>query len=439
MRWAILLAALALLAGVAHAAVWDLGIARSSAAKVPVGILGVVSAEGQNGLDEEVAEADRVLMADLRRSGVFRARDLDLHVAQAPDKILSPMRIRDIGVRETVDVLLWVEVGKERGRTVLTGHVYDGARGNRVDGRRYVGDDSQLRAMVHRFVGELIHRYTGEYGITHSRIAFVSDITGKKEIHVMDHDGYAPHRITADRNISLMPALSPDGSKVLYVSQKSGRWRLYEVDIYSSNRTAAPVVGGTVVSPAWEPGGDGYALAANVDGNQEIFHVRGDGKVLRLTRNPADDVSPAYSADGKRIAFTSNRGGSPQIYVMSASGGRARRLSFGGPYNSEPTWSPTGLFVAFTCQQGAHFKICLVDADGGEAHPITSGPWDDETPSFSPDGRHIAFASNRGGRKDIYMMDPDGRNVERLTYNGANNMAPSWADTDTRRRSGGRR
>jgi TolB protein len=432
MRVLLVVAALVLSAGVAGAAVWDLGVSRTSAAKVPVGILGVVEAERQAGLDESVAEARRVLMADLRRSGVFRARDLDLHVAQEPDKILSPMRIRDIGVRETVDVLLWVQVARERGRTVLTGHVYDGARGNRVDGRRYVGGPEQLRAMVHRFVGELIHRYTGEYGITHSRIAFVSDITGKKEIHVMDHDGYGPRRVTADRSISLMPALSPDGTKVLYVSEKSGTWRLYEVELASGRRTAARAIGGTVVSPSWQPNGDGYVVAANVDGNQEIFHVRGDGRAKRLTRNPADDVSPVYSPDGKRIAFTSSRGGSPQIYAMSARGGRAKRISFGGPYNSEPSWSPTGLFIAFTCQQGSHFKICLADADGGTAHPITTGPWDDEGPSFSPDGRHIAFASNRGGRKDIFMMDPDGRNVERLTYNGANNMAPSWADTDRR-------
>lgn len=432
MRVLMVVAALALSVGVAGAAVWDLGVSRTSAAKVPVGILGVVEAEHQGGMDEAVAEARRVLMADLRHSGVFRARDLELHVAQPPDKILSAMRIRDIGVRETVDVLLWVQVGKERGRTVLTGHVYDGARGNRVDGRRYVGDPDQLRRMVHRFVGELIHRYTGEYGITHSRIAFVSDLTGKKEVHVMDHDGYAPHRVTADRSISLMPALSPDASKLLYVSEKSGNWRLYEVDLASGRRTAARSIGGTVVSPSWEPGGDGYAVAVNVDGNQEIFHVRKDGRARRLTRNPADDVSPTYSPDGKRIAFTSNRGGSPQIYAMDARGGRAKRISFGGPYNSEPSWSPTGLFIAFTCQQGSHFKICLAEADGGRAHPITTGPWDDESPVFSPDGRHIAFASNRGGRKDVYMMDPDGRNVERLTYNGANNMAPSWADTGER-------
>jgi TolB protein len=425
-------AALVLMAGVARAAVWDLGVTRTSAAKVPVGILGVVEAEGQSGLDDPVEEARRVLMADLRRSGVFRARDLELHVAQEPDKVLSPMRIRDIGVRETVDVLLWLQVGKERGRTVLTGHVYDGSRGTRVDGRRYVGDDDQLRRMVHRFVGELIHRYTGEYGITHSRIAFVSDITGKKEINVMDYDGYAPVRVTSDRSISLMPALSPDGKRVLYVSQKSGQWRLYEVDLATGDRTAAPLIGSTVVSPSWEPGGDGYAVAANVNGNQELFHVRKSGHVDQLTHDGADDVSPTYSPDGKRVAFTSNRGGSPQIYVMDAHGGRARRITFDGPYNSEPSWSPTGLFIAFTCQQGDHFKICLAEAGGGDSTAITSGPWDDESPVFSPDGRHIAFASNRGGRQDIYMMDVDGRNVERLTYNGANNMAPSWADTESR-------
>lgn len=420
-----LLVALALGTAGPAAAVYDLSITRTTAARVPVGILGVV---GEGVSDDDVSEARHVLMADLRRSGLFHARDLELHVAQPPDEVLGRLRLREIGVAETLEVLLWVRLTTRGGDTVLTGHIYDAGRGTRVDGRRYTGAPDQLRKMVHRFVGELIHRYTGEYGITHSRIAFVSDLTGRKEVYVMDYDGYAPTRVTADRGIALNPSLSPDGRHLLYTSQKSGNWRVYRVELKSGRRSATPDLGDPAISPAWHPDGDGYALAAQVDGNQEIFHVNASGRVRRLTADRADDVSPAWSPDGKRIAFTSGRGGSPQVYVMSARGGRAKRVSFGGRYNSEPAWSPAGDRIAYTCRRGGWFKICVVSPEGGRSVQITDGPWDDESPSFSPDGRHIAFASKRGGRSDIYMMDVDGGNVERLTYNGANNTAPSWVD-----------
>jgi len=411
------------------AAVYDLAVTRQGAGRVPVGILGLVS---QGASEDAIDEARQVLMADLRRSGLFQARDLDLHVAQPPDQVLKPFRLRTIGQDEAVEVLLWVQVTRRPNGLALVGHVYDAARGKRVAGRRYTGPDTMLRVMVHRFVGELIHLYTGEYGITHSRIAFVSDQTGTKEIYLMDYDGYAPRRLTTDRGIALTPALSPDASRLLYASQKSGGWRLYEVEVNSGARDAVPRLGGLAISPAWNPKGDGYAVAVNIRGNQELIHVSPSGRARQLTKDPSDDVSPAWSPDGRRIAFTSNRGGSPQVYVMNASGGRAKRLSFGGNYNSEPSWSPEGDLIAYTCRRGAWFKICVVPARGGASRAITDGPWDDEGPSFSPDGRHIAFASNRGGRHDIYMMDPDGGGVERLTYNGANNTAPSWADAEER-------
>jgi TolB protein len=425
-RFLPLLLALALLAPGPAAAVFDLAVTRTTAGRVPVGVLGVVGAPG---LEDQLAEARQVLHADLRRSGLFQGRDLGLEVAEPPDRVLGPIRIRDIGVQQAVEVLLWVQLKREQGKLVLEGHIYDAARGKRVAGRRYTGDEAMLRTMVHRYIGELVHLYTGEYGITHSRIAFVSDLTGAKEIYVMDYDGYAPRRVTSDRSIALTPALAPEAKRLLYTGQKSGAWRLYEVELATGNRSAMRDLGGLAISPAWHPRGDGYAVAVSMDGNQELVHVTGSGRIRRLTADPSDDVSPAWSPDGEQIAFTSNRGGSPQVYVMSGKGGRARRISFGGNYNSEPSWSPAGDLIAYTCRRGEWFKICVVPARGGASREITTGAWDDEGPNFSPDGRHIAFSSNRGGRHDIYMMDTDGRGVERLTYNGANNTAPSWADT----------
>jgi len=399
---------------------------RDVASRVPVGVLGVV---GQPGLDVPLGETREVLMADLRRSGVFTARDLELHMAAPPDETLGPVRIRDMGLSEAVDVMVWASLSRdELGRFTLHSQVFDAARGKMIIEKRQRAPESQLRELTHRLVGEIIHHYTGEYGITRSRIAFVSDLTGTKEVFVMDHDGYAPKRVTADRNIGLTPALAQGAKTVLYASQKSGNWRIYKLDLDSGVRSVAFSSQGLSMTPVWHPEGNGFAVTGSEQGSREIYHVTGDGRVIQLTNHRADDLSPTWSADGRLIAFTSNRGGNPQIYVMNAGGGRAKRITFGGDYNSEPDWSPTGELIAYTCRSGQWFKICVTTPDGRNNRQISpDGDWDDESPSFSPDGRHIAFASTRGGRQDIYLMSPDGGDVERVTYNGANNTSPDWA------------
>ncbi len=406
-------------------AIYDLEASRANTARVPVGIIGFV---GDASLGDEVEEGLRVLMADLRRSTLFHARDLEMQIAGPPDESLGRQLIAKLGADEAVEVLLWAKLGWNAGRLELTGHIYDAARGRRVVGKRILGTVEQLRTMVHRFAGELIHQYTGNYGITRSRIAFISDLTGHKEVYVMDYDG-PPKRVTSDRSLAVTPSLSADGKMLLYAGQKSLNWNIYQRDLYSGSRAVVLDFPGLNTSPAWHLKGDGFAVAVSKDGNREIYHVTASGSLKRLTNHPGDDVSPAWSSDGKHIAFTSNRGGSPQIYVKSTRGGRAKRITFSGRYNTEPDWSPTDKLVVFTCRADGYFHICITTAKGRKTRQLTSGPWDDEDPVFSPDGRHIAFSSRRGGRYDIYMMNLDGTQVERLTFNGANNTAPDWADS----------
>lgn len=417
---------LVLLAAGDALALYDLEARRSTAARVPVGILGVIGAEA---LEDELLEARQVLMADLRRSTVFHARDLELHMAQPPNKVMPPLKIREVALGEVVDAMLWVRLSQQGGQLVLEGHIYDGIRGELVGDKplRYRGDKASLRTMVHYFVGELIDHYTGEWGITHTRISFVSDLSGSKEVYVMDYDGNAPTRVTADRNIALTPALNPDTKRILYASQKGGGWDIYETDVTTHKRFISFRSPGLNIAPEWHPRGDGYALTVSKDGNREIYQVTADRRIVRLTDHKSEDLSPTWSPDGRKVAFTSNRGGSPQIYVMKSRGGRARRVTYEGDYNTEPDWSPRGDMIVYTCRIKGLFHICVTTPDGRQVRQLTGGPWDDESPVVSPDGRHIAFASSRGGRNDIYMMDTDGGNVERLTYNGANNTSPDWA------------
>ncbi|MEW5717174.1 MAG: hypothetical protein AB1817_00965 [Chloroflexota bacterium] len=113
-------------------------------------------------------------------------------------------------------------------------------------------------------------------------------------------------------------------------------------------------------------------ISYNTAGAPDVFTIYANGQGARnLTNNPADDIAPVFSPDGKSIAFTSNRdGGQWRIYVMNADGTNVRRLT-AGPLDVTPTWSPDGNWIAFASTRGGQFDIWMVDSHGGNLTQIT--------------------------------------------------------------------
>ncbi|HEX5551026.1 MAG TPA: biopolymer transporter Tol, partial [Nitrospira sp.] len=126
--------------------------------------------------------------------------------------------------------------------------------------------------------------------------------------------------------------------------------------------------------------------------------------------------------------FVSDRGGGPQVFLMSSDGSNVRRLTFEGDYNAAPAWSPRGNWIAYVCRTPRkEYKLCLISPDGQKRMQLTTGGGIDDSPSWSPDGRHLAFSSTADGKSHIYMIDADGKDLERLTFEGTHNSAPSWS------------
>ena len=159
----------------------------------------------------------------------------------------------------------------------------------------------------------------------------------------------------------------------------------------------------------------------------------------RLTNNPGNDRYPKVSPDGKRIVFSSNRDGKPEIYTMSAdASGSPVRLTFNQQEDAAPTWSPDGKRIAFdhVLVPRAESDIYAMDADGGNQTNLTSAPGYDTRPAWSPDGKRIAFASNRGASEfnkfDIYVMNADGTGITRLTDDPGFENDPAWSPNGER-------
>jgi len=182
-------------------------------------------------------------------------------------------------------------------------------------------------------------------------------------------------------------------------------------------------------SPAWSRDGKHIAFESHRDGNWEVYLLELDsGELTRVTQDLAFDGAPAWSPDGTHLAFESYRDGNWEIYLLELESGQLARLTDDPAGDYGPAWAPDGDHIAFTSWRDGDKEIYLMDADGSNQRNLTNSPGDDERPAWSPDGQKLAFVSSRDGHTtEIYLMDAEGENQTRLTHNDVNDWAPTWS------------
>jgi formylglycine-generating enzyme required for sulfatase activity len=175
------------------------------------------------------------------------------------------------------------------------------------------------------------------------------------------------------------------------------------------------------------------AFTSERDGSLEVYLMNADGSgVRRLTNHPRDDYWATWSPDGRRIAFASDREGDYGIYIMNADGSGLQRLTHNDASDLEPDWSPDGSQIAFMVHRAGQSAIYVMNTDGSDRRKLTDGDGDDWLPRWSPDGSQIAFVSERDGQPEIYIMDADGSNQQRLTDHDGDDLYPAWSPDGTR-------
>jgi Tol biopolymer transport system component len=160
------------------------------------------------------------------------------------------------------------------------------------------------------------------------------------------------------------------------------------------------------LQPAWSPDGKQIAFVGHLDGNQDIFVVTIRGKRLRrITSATGNDFSPCWSPDGQSIAFTSEHDGQREVYIADLNGNNVHPLLASRMASSGPAWSPDGSKIAFTSMQEGFANIYVADADGKEVQAIVESPAMDGAPIWSRDGSVLGFNSDRSGDWNGYIME----------------------------------
>jgi TolB protein len=277
----------------------------------------------------------------------------------------------------------------------------------------------------------------GEMRELAGRIVFVSERDSQPEIYSVRPDGRGLRRITNAESADYPAAPSPDGRTLLAVSVSGEGQDMQErMALLAEDGTARAIgpVSARVRSPAWSPDGRWIAFESDTASFRDLYRMASDGSgLIRLTNNPEGNYEPAVSPDGASIAFVSSRDGDAEVYVMRADGGEPRRLTAFHTDDWGPRWSPDGRRIAFLSNRERSDRVFVIGADGTGLRKLDPAAAADSMlieadPAWSPDGTRLALTvRTREGKARIAVHDL--RTGRRTFVSAADEVAsmPAWS------------
>lgn len=279
-------------------------------------------------------------------------------------------------------------------------------------------------------------------------ITYASLERNEWQLYIVNADGGGQIKVTVDVRGGYEPNWSPDGTKIVF--QYSGLWI---ADIATGGISRIPISAKSaalpneyLVKPAWSPDGEWIAFLNESGTRGDIYLVRPDGTDLRRLTDSNDisrDGNLVWSPDSKQLAYSAYRDGDVEIYVMDVEDAIqgvavSRQLTDSLPpiQNLVTSWSPDGSRLAFSSDRDGNTEIYLMDLDGSNVVRLTNNQTSDTQPAWSPGGKQIAFSSNRDGNMEIYILNveeslqsEEDATVRRLTNYPGDDMGPVWMPT----------
>lgn len=380
------------------------------------------------------ANIANVVSSDLESSGLFRPLDAKSFVQDGASLHTAP-RFADWRVINTQALVSGLISPQADGRLKVEFRLWDVFAEQQMTGMAYFTVPQNWRRIAHIISDAIYKRITGEQGYFDTRVVYISETGSEahrvKRLAIMDQDG-ANHRFLTDgRTLILTPRFSPTMQEITYLAYYNNKPRVYLFNIDSGRQEVLGDFPGMTFAPRFSPDGNKVVFSLiEQGGNSNIFYMDlRTRRVTRLTNNPSINTAPSYSPDGSQVTFESDRGGSQQVYVMSASGGNPHRISFGDGRYGTPVWSPRGDYIAFTKQSGGQFSIGVMRPDGSGERILTSA-FHAEGPTWAPNGRVLMYFKERpsGNTKTarLYSIDITGHN-EREIVTPLDGSDPAWS------------
>lgn len=397
-------------------------------AAIPIAI---VPFSGARPVNDPASEVDRVVIADLERSGRFRA-------FPEKDMISKPSR------RADVDYRTWEALGQDYlvightrrvrvDRYEIVFYLIDVFKHQQISEYSIPMSPNNLRRVAHKISDLIYEKIIGQPGAFSSQIAYVTDTikadnSREFKLQVADADGFNPQTILTSREPIMSPTWSPDGNRLAYVSFEKKSSAVYIQTVATGSRYPVASYPGINGAPAWSSDGKQLALTLSKDGNPDIYILDlNSGSLHRLTNNFSIDTEAVWTPDGQHILFTSDRGGTPQIYQIRLIDKQVQRLTFDGNYNAGASISPDGMSVAIVHGSGGQrYRIAILDMSSGNMTELTDGGMD-ESPSFAPNGSMVLYATRHGGREQLSAVSVDGNFSQQLLSREGGVREPAWS------------
>lgn len=371
-------------------------------------------------------EISDVVVADLEFTGLFLQINPSAYL-EIPTQEFNPKNWSVLGVEIVIKGSVKIEKDKD---FIVIVFVYDVFEHREILKKEYQAKKELIRTLSHSIANDIYNKLTGEVGIFRSKIAFIAGDKAEKDIYIMDWDGNRISKIGVKKESILSLRWSRDGNKLIYSARRNREWGIYCLDFVNMKEEKIFTSKGTNILGDFLPNGDEIIISSTKDGTPNIYIIalKEKSKIKKLTSSYGIETSPSISYDGRYITFVSDRGGTPQVYLMEIDGSGAKRITFEGTYNTSPLWSFKEDLIAFVGLKGKN-QIFTIKPDGTELKQLTTDG-NNEEPSFSPDGRYIVFSSDRNRIKSIYLMRTNGENQKRITPGNMECFGPRWSNNN---------
>jgi len=228
------------------------------------------------------------------------------------------------------------------------------------------------------------------------------------------------------------PTLSPDGKRMIFIKVLEGHEQLFVADVNGHNERQITRDASDKEDPAWSP--DGKQVAYVLIGPKNSLHIMnldgsGDRAITPPTQSP---IHPEWMPDGRSILYCTDDDLHPpqknaaEIYRIDVATGKIASLISGG-VNTYPVASPDGTKIAFRKMVDTNSEVFVANIDGTGIRNLTNNPTFDGWPAWSPDGKRIAFAGNRNGVYQVFVMNADGSDVRLVANTEGRATAPKWS------------